>query len=95
MMGTMESVTTSKPKMSFCFKDMENRNNFKVDASILEKFTEHTVLNKVNSAKHFCIFFSFFVKVSNNVVTTMKSNEVNPATHMHNNKDTDVASQHN
>ena len=95
MMGTMESVTTSKPKMSFCFKDMENRNNFKVDASILENFTVHTVLNKVNSAKHFCKMPSFFVKVSNNVVTRMKSNEVNPATHMHNNKDTDVASQHN
>ena len=94
-MGTMESVTTSKPKMSFYFKDMEDRNNLQVDASILEKFTEHTVLNKVKSAKHFSKIPSFFVKVSNNVVTRMKPNEVNPATHMHNNKDTDVVSHHN
>lgn len=82
-------------KCHFVLKIWKTEITLKVDASILENFTVHTVLNKVNSAKHFCKMPSFFVKVSNNVVTRMKSNEVNPATHMHNNKDTDVASQHN
>ena len=47
-MGTMESVTTSKPKISVYLKDLENnKHNIQVDASILESFVGHTVLNKV------------------------------------------------
>ena len=50
MMGTKESVTTSKPK--FCLKDIENnKHNFQVDASILENFIGHKVLNQVKLAK--------------------------------------------
>ena len=61
-MGTTESVTTRKPKISFCFKDTEsNKHNFQVDVSILENITGHTVLNKVKLAKHLCKMPSFFV----------------------------------
>lgn len=50
MMGTKEGVKTSKPK--FCLKDIENnKHNFQVDASILENFIGHRVLNQVKLAK--------------------------------------------
>ena len=49
-MGTKEGVKTSKPK--FCLKDIENnKHNFQVDASILENFIGHRVLNQVKLAK--------------------------------------------
>ena len=61
MMGIMESVATSKPKISFCFEDIENKkHNFQVDASILENFTCHKVLNKVKLAKLLCKMPWFF-----------------------------------
>ena len=61
MMGTMESVTTSKPNISFYFKDIESNKQFQVDASVLVNFTGHAVLNKVKLAKHLCKMPSFFV----------------------------------
>ena len=97
LMGTMENVPTSKSNISFCFKDIvNNKHIFQVDASILENFTGHTVLNKVKLAKHLCKMPSFFVKVANNVVTSMALKEVNAVTNMNINKDADYfVSQHN
>ena len=91
-MGTIESVS----KMSFSFNNIENNKyNFQVGVSILENFTGHTVLNKLKLTKHLCKMPSFFVKVTNNVVTSMAL-EVNAVTNMNINKDSDdVVSQHN
>ena len=89
MMGTMENVATSKPNISFCLKDIDNnKHNFQLHASILENFTGHTVLNKVKlAAKHLCRMPSFFVKATNNIVTSMALEEVNAVTNMNINKD--------
>ena len=97
MIGTMESVATSKPNISFCFKDIDdNKHNFQVDASILENFTGHTVLNKVKLTKHLCKMPSLFVKATNNIVTSMALKYVNAVTNMNINKDAVyIVSQHN
>ena len=97
MMGTKEGVKTSKPK--FCLKDIENnKHNFQVDASILENFIGHRVLNQVKLAK-LAVSLQIaiiFVKVTDIVVTIIELKEVNPVTNMDINKDADdIISQHN
>ena len=72
MMGTMESITATKPKIGFCFKDVQNnKHNLEADASLLETFTGHTVLNQVKLAMHLCKMPPFVIKVANNVVISM------------------------
>ena len=96
MMGTMESVAKLKAKISLCFKDIKNnKHNFQVDVSILENFTAHKILSIVKLANHLCKMQSFFVKVTNNALTSMELKEVCPVTNMNINKDADdVVSQH-
>ena len=95
-MGTMESVAKLKPKISLCFKDVQNnKHNFQVDVSILENFTAHTILNIVKLTNHLCKMPSFFVQVTNNALTSMELKVVCPVTNMNINKDADdVVSQH-
>ena len=58
MMGTMDSVNTFKPKIAFCFKDLQNnKHNLEVGAALLEDFTVHTILNKLKlEMQNACIF---------------------------------------
>ena len=78
MMGTMDSIITSKPKIGFCFKDIKNnKHNLQTDASLLENFTGHTVLNKVKLAMHLCKMPPFLLKVNNNDVTSMELKDAN------------------
>ena len=86
MMGTMESVAKLKPKISLCFKDVQNNKH---------NFTAHKILSIVKLANHLCKMQSFFVKVTNNALTSMELKEVCPVTNMNINKDADdVVSQH-
>lgn len=63
----------------FLKKDIKsNKNNFKVDSSILENFTGHTALNKAKLAKHLC-----------KIVTSIDFKEINLVTNMGINKDAD------
>lgn len=73
MMGTMESVMTKQPKIGFCFKDLKNiKHDLCAEASILEDFTGHTVLNKVKLAMHLCKMPPFIININNNEVTAME-----------------------
>ena len=77
MMGTMESITTSKPKIAFCFKDTKSDKHYlQTDATLLENFTGHTILNKVKLAMHLCKMPPFLIKVNNSDVTSMELKDV-------------------
>ena len=55
MMGTIDSVTIIKPKIGFCFKDLQKtKHDLEAEAILLENFTGHTVLNKLKLAMHLC-----------------------------------------
>ena len=78
MMGTMESATTSKPKVTFCFLDKNKlQNELYCEAVTIENFTGHAVLNKIKLATHLCKMPAIIIHVdSNNFVTAMEQNHL-------------------
>ena len=78
MMGTIDSVTTIKPKIGFRFKDLENtKHDLEAEAIMLENFTGHTVLNKLKLAMHLCKMPPFLLKHdAKNIVTSMEVHDV-------------------
>ena len=74
--GSMDSVVTTKPKVSFCFKEVEKNaiHNLVAEASIVEDFTGNTVLNKMKLAMSLCKMPPYLITVVNkHFVSSMKS----------------------
>jgi len=76
MMGTMESVKSSKQTIDFCFLDSSNQTqyNFQCDPLIIENITGYPVLNKIKFATQLCKIDHLLIEVDqNNIVLKMEN----------------------